>query len=141
MPCRLVALLPIALPVIAAPVPKALNKPPSLDGVWRLVEMNGTPCPEATTDAVTWVVDGERVSWRVGGAETLRVRLERPLHDLSGQAELHSSGPSPATQPGVFESEGDDLRVCVGSAGGKRPADCSTGPDRALFVFTRVKEK
>ena len=59
----LLALLLLAPPLAAAPVPKALKKPPSPDGAWHLVAVNSDGKERSVEDMERyWLVRGETVT-------------------------------------------------------------------------------
>ena len=138
----LLAVLLLAVPVFAAPVPKALKKAPPAkpDGVWVLTEFSSdgaalAPNPGMVRD---WVFEGEHV--HVGA------KVE-PAHGAKGPPNFTVFDPDRpnlrkwGTNMAAYElnADGDTLRACYAHDGRKELTECK--PDKGIhyYVFTRVK--
>lgn len=138
----LVVLLLVALPTLAAPVPKGLKKAPPQkpDGVWLLIEFSSdgaVPAPPKSM-ALDWVIEGEFI--HVGA------KVE-PAHGAKGppnftivdqdRPNLRKWGSLPATFE--VDRDGDTLRCCYAHDGRKELTECK--PDKGIhyYVFKRVK--
>jgi hypothetical protein len=140
-PALIAVLVQLTGAVVAAPVPKALKKPPRQpDGAWVLVE-----CVRDGTDDVTadwprdWVIEGEHVH--------PNARVE-PAHGEKGPPNL--STPDPARPhvrewggcPAVFElaAGGDTLKVYAAVDGREVLTECRPQAGVKVFVFRRAGE-
>ena len=135
---RLVVLLLFALPAVAAPVPKALKKPPaSPDGAWHLVAIN--------SDGVDGSVENMGRDWVLGGENFLLGYKEMPDHAKHLNPNFTRRDPDRPhlrlwhKEPAVYEVDGDTLRVAYAHDGRKELSECKTGPGIHHYTFTRVK--
>jgi hypothetical protein len=133
-------LLVIALPLAAAPVPKALKKPPANpDGAWRLVEFH--------SDGQVVAVGQMTRDWVISGEYVFAGRLVEPAHGQKGQANFTISDPDRphlrkwGDNPAAFELDrgGDTLRVSYAHDGRKEITECKPQPGVYYYVFERVK--
>ena len=137
----LAVLLLLAMPVLAAPVPKSLKKqaPTSPDGAWRLLNFSGDGAEPTVPQsmALDWVIEGDyiaptnRAAWTAqakGTPNFTRLDPDRP--------NLRKWG----TMPAIYEVDGDSLRCCYAHDGRKELTECKPGPGIHYYTFTRVKE-
>lgn len=144
------ALLLIAAPLIAAPVPKALKRPPaSLDGRWRVEshEENGRVMPPPKGDYNLWVVAGDTMQLVREGDTT-----KEGVYPCRFVSEPRDDGPRTFEykvdsngyhRRGVCELDGDTLRVAFGStadAAGQPPAAVKSGDGVTVYTFRRVTD-
>ena len=133
----LVALLLVALPLLAAPVPKGMkNKPSSPDGQWKLVahSSDGKEAP-LTNMACYWRIADDAIQcnstgWPKPGEPSSSIAAKdpaRPGQRVWGQL------------PAVVEVDGDTLRACYAHDGRKELSECKPGQGIAYYVFERVK--
>jgi hypothetical protein len=130
----------VALSAVAAPVPKALKKPPaSPDGVWYLVEFH--------TDGQVGAVEQVTRDWVISGEHVFAGRTAEPAYGDRGQPNftlLDASRPHLrkwGTNPAVYEVNCDTLRVCYAHDGRKELTECKPQPGVYCYVFERVKDK
>jgi hypothetical protein len=136
----LVLLLLLALPAVAAPVPKGIKKASSPDGAWYLVECvgNGQPHDVAKMER-NWAVDGDVML--LGG----KTQSDRGKH----VSVIPFAIPEPAKPSvrkfssnwSVVEVSGDTLRFCYAYDTSRELTECKPGPGVAYYVFERVKEE
>jgi hypothetical protein len=141
----LLAVLLLAVPVFAAPVPKAVKKgvPTNPDGVWVLTEYcedGAAPAPlRPNSIARDWVFAGEHVfvgvsvepAYGAMGPPNFRlIDPDRPTRRVWG------------TDPAVYELDaaGDTLKVAYAHDGRKELTECKPGQGIHYYVFERVKE-
>ena len=151
---RLLALLSAGLfagSLTAAPVPKALKKPPaSLDGAWELIEWHFNDSVGQLTDDIRWAIDGDKLTV-TGQKQTghfvanVTRTLVRPGGG-GGNAVDYTIGFSDGTptlvRPAVFEVKDDRLTLCLtNSHNGPRPIECTPGRGVTVYVLRRVKEE
>ncbi len=151
----LFTLLLFALPLAAAPVPKALKMTGvSLDGKWEAVEYYYNGKIVFNNVAVTWVIDGEKLSidqvarggGQVGGAADVSYALVRPDGGAANALDYTNTYTGTSipkrTTPGVFEMEGDSLKYCfAGAVNGERPTECKPALGTGMYVFKRADAK
>jgi uncharacterized protein (TIGR03067 family) len=151
---RFVALVAVALgsSAVAAPVPKAVKKQSPLDGTWEVVEWysNGNKVNAAAT-TIRWTIDGENLTIdRLANNRGVIIRkaANPPVYTLvkaEGEGKnavdytiTYNGGARTVTYPGLFETDGDDLKFCYGLQGKSRPAECKAEETNVLYVFKRV---
>jgi uncharacterized protein (TIGR03067 family) len=140
-------LLLSALPLVAAPVPKAVRKASaSLDGSWRMVaaERNGKLDPPPEKDYNLWVVAGDTMQLvrekddskegvyacqfisgvNEGGLRTFEYVVHANKHHRRG----------------VCEQDGDTLRVAFSHDTDTPPAEVKGGKRVTVFHFQRVTD-
>jgi hypothetical protein len=137
----LAVLLAVALPAVAAPVPKSLkNAPPALpDGTWYLVEFH--------TDGQVGAVEQVTRDWVIAGEHIFAGVKVEPAHGAKGQANFTVADPDRphlrkwGTLPAVYDvsRDGDTLRVCYAHDGRKGLTECKPQPGVYYYVFQRVK--
>jgi hypothetical protein len=134
----LIALLLFALPVLAAPVPKALKKNNSPDGHWYLKEFNGDGKPDTTLNGFRRhvLIEGERYSCAAAGRPDGSDSTNWTIRDPE-KPHLRTWGKMPA----VYEVEGDTLRCCYAHDGRPELTECKPGQGIHYYVYERVKEK
>jgi uncharacterized protein (TIGR03067 family) len=109
-----------------------------LQGTWKAVsgEAAGKNLPKQRVEDLTVVFSGDKMTVTTSnGSRESTFRLDatkKPkaidLVDENGQ-----------TAPGIYDFEGDTLRMCLNQGGGERPSSFLTKPDTRLrlFVFQR----
>jgi hypothetical protein len=136
----LLALLLLAAPLVAAPVPKGVKKQSSPDGAWYLVECIGNGKPNDVTKMDrNWAVDGDVMllgarsqSDRGRNVSVIPFTIPDPAHPT---VRKFNTGWS------VVEANGDTLRFCYAYDFDVKLSVCEPGPGVAYYVFERVKEE
>jgi uncharacterized protein (TIGR03067 family) len=111
-----------------------------IQGTWKAVsgEAAGKNLPKQRVDDLTVVFTGDKMAVTTSnGSRESTFKLDaskKPkiidLVDENGQ-----------TAPGIYEFEGDTLRICLNQGSSERPTSFLTKPDTRLrsFVFQRKK--
>lgn len=141
----LVVLLLFALPVLAAPVPKALKAKATMDGVWEWVEFNGNDgqmrytIPKPTYRRI----DGDRIS--IGKQSVEELAREESRHTLhirdENQPHLRTYDTGGSKYSAVVELDGDTLRWCFALDPSVTITECKPANGVYYYVFKRVKEE
>jgi hypothetical protein len=120
-----------AVPVVAAPIPKALKeKPkPSVNGQWKMTSLiwNGKSVPPWADE---WKIDGEKITI---GVATTPFTIRDPDQPQLRKWQGYSAA--------VKLVDGDKLHVCVNWLTKENVFDCVQGPDRDLYIFERGKDQ
>ena len=141
----LFVLLLLVVPVVAAPVPTAVKKAATADGVWEWVEFNGNDgkLQYAIQKPSYWRIEGDRISTGKPSVEevlreelkhTLRVRDEK-------QQNLRTFDIGVVKYSAVVELDGDTLRWCYATDSTVTITECKPANGVYYYVFERVKEK
>ena len=145
MRATLVFLLLLVAPVVAAPVPKAVKKQATADGVWRVTEFNGHNGKiQANAVGYYWMVAGDRMSNGKRTPEelsatdlptTFRVRdADNPhLREMVVTTNVKFSS--------VFVLDGDTLRWAYATDPTQTITECRPADGVYYYVLERVKEK
>jgi len=139
MPRVLLALLLLPMLAVAAPVPKALKKQPrtTLTGTWRVVEVSvdGEPLQKAGS---LWVIDD-----KVGGKDQVTPTFFDLFRYMGGEDAVYVERLSEGmlkkpTPPGLHESRGATLKVCLATTAG---GACTPDKGRVLYVLELVTDE
>lgn len=134
-----------AVPVFAAPVPKALKKPPvSLDGDWRweTQERNGQISPASQSDFRLWRVAGEAMTLiqEQGTSKDEPCRFVSESKDDSLRSFEYKVNSNGYHRRGVCELDGDTLRVAFSNNPATPPAAVKSTNDVSVYTFRRVTD-
>jgi len=149
----LALLLLLAVPLVAAPVPKGLKKAsPTLDGTWEIVEWHFNESVGLLTDDIRWAIDGDKLT--VTGrkqnppanfAANVTRTLVRPDGGGGNAVDYtigYTDGTPTRVRPAVFELKGDRLTFCLSNSyDGPRPSECKAGQGVTVYVLKRVEVK
>jgi uncharacterized protein (TIGR03067 family) len=149
---NLFALLVLALPVFAAPVPKALKKASALDGTWHLTESYSGDTRMQLTDDIRWEINGEQLTVTStkqavpnGFVANATRTLKRPDDGGANAIDytiIPPDGGQISFRPAVFEVDGDTLKMSLSAThNGPRPADCKPANGAMLYVLKRAESK
>ena len=129
------ALLLIALPLSAAPVPKELARVETFDGTWTVESL--VTFGRASSENLLWTIDAEGNLLRhdpsvaAGTAgQTIRLGFDRQTKALEW-----SQGAT--TFVGVYRPSGDKLEICLAMQGAARPKEVEAGPKNYLWTLRR----
>ncbi len=140
----LFVLLLFALPVVAAPVPKALKKTATEDGVWEWVEFNGHNGAMKYTIPKPMYrrIDGDRMS--IGKSSVEEVLREELKHTIRARDEkqpnLRTYDTGGVQYSAVLELDGDTLRWCYALDLKATITECKPANGVYYYEFKRVKE-
>lgn len=130
-----------AAPLAAAPTSNAPAT--EFEGEWPMVSgvMNGQPMDQSLVKWVKRVTHGNQTTVVAGPQVMMKVEFK---HDPSQSPKtidyVNLAGTNKGkTQYGIYELEGDVLRVCVSAPGAPRPSECESvaGDGRTLTVWKR----
>lgn len=105
-----------------------------IQGIWQLVagERHGTAFPEALVKQVTLIFEGNSLTTRNGD------RANSSTFTLDSTASPKAIDLDQGGQPGrgIYELNGDDLRILHGEVGTPRPPSFAIPPGSALTLLT-----
>ena len=140
---RRLALLPLAVILIAWPArgddPKADDKP--IQGTWNLTEAELAGMKLPLKDLTLTLDNGKYEVKAPGeldkGTYTIDA-AKKPKHvDVKG-----TEGPNQGkTYPGIYELDGDTLKICYDLSGKARPKEFKTAAGTQLFLATYKRKK
>jgi uncharacterized protein (TIGR03067 family) len=125
-----------------ADVEKELKK---FQGTWTLesVETGGKEQPAAEFKGVTVIFEGDKHTVKKGD-EVIQVGTQKldPSKSPKTIDVTMTEGPNKGTvMLGIYEIEGDTLKVCFDSEGKKRPTEFKSAPGSATFVNVHKRMK
>lgn len=146
---RLVMLLLLAAPAVAAPVPKAIKKPAvTFQGVWQVVERQNDAKRLPSDGYEFWVItDGEYTIF--DGVKDVTAITDPTTKSYRGQWKHANDDPSTFDTHGKFDNigrlelDGDTLRIGFDISDGKvkaRPAAAQPRLGVAYIQFKRVDD-
>lgn len=141
----LTVLLLLAVPAWAAPVPKALKKAVTADGVWEWVEFNGSDGKMQYTIPKPMYrrIDGDRIS--IGKSSVEEVLREELKHTIGvrdeQQPHLRTFDAGGVKYSAVLQLDGDTLRWCYALDPKATITECKPANGVYYYVFERVKDK
>jgi len=128
---------------ITAPVPKSLKPPPSVDGMWELVEFNGLNggLIHEYEKPSYWRIEGEFMSPPSTSVEKLaRVKPEKNLlYRDEKDPRMRTMKDSIKENPAMFEVDGDSLKWCYGLNYNTVVTEVKPGPEVYYYEMKRVK--
>jgi uncharacterized protein (TIGR03067 family) len=111
-----------------------------IQGTWKAVsgEVAGKNLPKQRVEDLTVVFTGDKM------AVTTSNGSRESIFKLDGSKKprtIDLVGENGQTAPGIYEFEGDTLRICLNQGGSERPTSFFTTPDTRLrsFAFQRKK--
>ena len=149
----LLALLTLVLPLVAAPVPKALKKNPHpLAGEWVVEERYYNELRMQLTDEIRWTIDGDNLTVRGkrqavpdGFAVNATRTITKPEGGEAGAFDytiVYTDGAPTSLRPAVIQVDGDRFTLCMSSShNGPRPTECKPAQGTMMYVLKRVDAK
>jgi uncharacterized protein (TIGR03067 family) len=148
----LLTLLLLALPAVAAPVPKALKKNPHpLNGKWVVVEWHTDEARLGVSDTIYWTIDGDSLSVRgvrdevpEGFLANVSRTITRPDGGADNAIDFNiafADGSATIRRPAVIDLDGDRLSLCMSDThNGTRPAECKPARGTIMYVLKRSEK-
>jgi uncharacterized protein (TIGR03067 family) len=134
---------------VAAPVPKAIKKGSDLDGTWEWTELSVRGRKHDLIYKERWVISGEKLTLEYvdvgngvpsskGQPDFSLKKAEKVDNGVDFVTQGHNGRP-PNIRPGLYELDGDTLKVCLSDFGGpRRPSRCEADKDNFFYMFKRV---
>ena len=134
----------VALLLVAANREEVLQDLDKFTGTWQAVsiERDGEALPKAEVQKVRLVVNGENYTFQTGRQIIQGKHKLDPSKDPKMIDAVRTKGPDKGkTLHGIYELDGDTLRICFSKPEHARPSAFRTGEDAGhrLLVFNRVK--
>jgi uncharacterized protein (TIGR03067 family) len=132
-PCITFAFLLASLAVFA-PAAAAADAPNPLDGTWQLVsgEKAGRTAPEADAKSLTLVIAGDTITFVRGDH---REKMKLTLDPAASPKRLTLTAPDGKTRPGIYDRDGDTLKLCL-SGTAEPPTDFATTNESRTALMT-----
>jgi hypothetical protein len=143
---RTTAVLVLAATAVAAPVPKALKKQPTLDGRWEAVALRSSGSDFLKNTPWVWDFDGEKVTRHLKqGDGSLRAdgpaTLTRPDESRPDEVDyILPSGNSSVLFRARIEVTADELVINFAEANATRPPDMTELKQGYYYKFKRVEK-
>jgi uncharacterized protein (TIGR03067 family) len=106
-----------------------------LQGTWRLVASERDGQVEKIQALNQQLITIKERSFSVPGAQVVKFRID-PLESPKTIDFYHQY-----TVPGIYELNGDNLKICICANTGERPNDFTTGPLSKRRIMVMVREK
>jgi uncharacterized protein (TIGR03067 family) len=116
-----------------------------MKGTWKAVggEEGGKPVTEEQARKFKLVVDGDRYTYTVedGSEEQGTIKLDPGQKPKAMDVMIQSGDDKGKSQHGIYEVEGDTLKLCFAPPGEERPKEFATkeGSMTTVLIFKRQK--
>jgi uncharacterized protein (TIGR03067 family) len=114
-----------------------------LQGTWQAtsVEQDGGKATEDVAKQMALVFDGEKATFLAGDTVLMQGTVKLDPGAKPRALDLASTAGRVKGQAvaGIYEVDGDTLRICLGAPGGARPAEFKSGKDQPLVAYRRAK--
>lgn len=125
--------------------PEAVADVARLQGDWRVVEMkvNGLKHDQTEAESLFRTIEGDEFSVsrysRAISRGTFKLDATQSPKAIDS---LITSAPEPVTLLGIYEFDGEKLRICNAAPGKPRPKDfgCRLGSQQTLIVWERESQ-
>jgi uncharacterized protein (TIGR03067 family) len=135
----------LASVVLAEPTPEAKKELDRLQGTWVMVglEVNGETVPEARIQGTTLVIKGDNYVTHVKDTKReTTIEVDPGKKPKAIDMYFPDGTNAPKLSKGVYELEGDTLKVCRHQMPGEdRPSQIGSWPNTNLFVVTWKRQK
>jgi uncharacterized protein (TIGR03067 family) len=137
-----VLILSSAVAYAAEAPPKTAADGARMQGDWRVVEMkvNGLKHEQTEAESLFRTIEGDRFTVSRYSREISRGTFKLdPTQSPKTIDSLVTSAPEPLTLQGIYEFDGERLRICNALPGKPRPKDfgCRLGSMQTLIVWER----
>jgi uncharacterized protein (TIGR03067 family) len=137
MKTRLAMIMMVGV-LMAADDPKgdvAKKEQEKLQGIWKVVsgEQGGKPLPDGAL-SLKFVFAGEKVKT---GEESTSYRLD----PAATPRRIDLTNDQKETMLGIYQLDGDRLKICYSDPGEKRPTEFATKPGAKMLLFVLDREK
>jgi len=142
---KVIAPRPVVFRHAAEPADEAKKELERLQGTWVMagLEVNGEAVPEAKLQGTTLVIRGDKYIVKV--KETTHettIAVDPAKKPKAIDMYLPNGTDAPKLSEGVYDLDGDTLRICRNQAAGEaRPAQIGSWPNTNLFVVTWKRQK
>ncbi len=135
-------------PSVAAPVPRSLKQPPTLDGRWEAVTMTQGGTDVSRSNPTVWDIRGDTVTryYRESDgslrADSATATITWP--DSARRDEIDytvNNGATKALFRARLKLTADEVVVRFADLDAPRPADLTDGKDGWYYVYRRVRDK
>jgi uncharacterized protein (TIGR03067 family) len=113
-----------------------------LQGTWRVVkgESKGKAKPEDAIKDLKWVIKGNTITLKGDEGKNFELRFKLDAAQKPKTIDLINPERKQTVQ-GIYQLDGNTLKLCVGVPGEKRPATFVTGEDLNVALFILEREK
>ena len=136
-------LAPVAL-AVAAPVPKELRNPPSLEGTWEVVTMHSLGQETTAYRGARWKIGKDAIG--IDYPEAIRAQYPSVSNKINGvnrsasPKQLDYTNYQGTDRKAIYEVDGDKLTVCIPMQVTDRPKALASDQTNLFYTFKRVKE-
>ncbi len=143
--CWLFVLAPALVAAAQKPKDDAVkNELRKFQGSWRIVsvEASGKKLPEEDFKEVVLILEGDRHTTRNGADRYSGTFAIDPGKKPKRIDFLYDDGPEKGkTARGIYEFDGDTLKICLGLAGQERPTEFTSKPGSRHFLEVLKRQK
>jgi uncharacterized protein (TIGR03067 family) len=125
---------------------KALTKDlDKMQGRWSAAggEQAGEAIPKEDVKTIRFVITNDSYTFTMSGHhEKGTLKLDASKKPKTVDIHITEGGDAGQTQLGIYELEGDTLKICFAQAGQERPTEFATKPESrtGLLIFQRAKD-
>lgn len=125
----------------ADPAKRELDR---LQGTWQVtaLEEGGEKATDSVAGQMRLVFEGDKFTFLAGDTVLMQGTAKADPAAKPKALDLASTAGrlKGQTVTGIYELDGDALKVCLGSPGGARPAEFKSGKDQPLVTCARAKK-
>jgi uncharacterized protein (TIGR03067 family) len=129
---------------LPADTPKPTDKPAALDGTWSVqsATREGMPSPDDMVKNTKFVFSGNKVMVKEGDRKPEEATITIDASKKPATIDIKpSNGPADRLVKGIYQLDGDTLKLCFRREGDRPTEFASTAENKAvLMVLTRDKK-